>query len=258
MRLNPTFYAGRTLKEGGRLWVRAYHRLEIRGDRPKLDRPVLLVTNHGYGGITDVNAFAAWVVEQELGMDRPLIALGHGMAWKVGGGAFFEGMGGVPASSDTALEAFENGCHVLVIPGGDVEGYKTFQDRDKVVFGGRSGFARLAMRAGVPILPVVTAGAGETLYAISRGERLAKLTGAEKVLRMKAFPVSISLPWGLTAGTVGLMLPYLPLPAKLVTTVLPLMTPDEGEASEHFATRVHSAMQGAMDDMTRHRKFLIG
>lgn len=253
-RKDPRFLGGRLFKRAGIQWVRNYHRLEVRGDLPKLGGPTMFVTNHGFGGITDLNAFAVWAVEQDLKLDRPLVALGHGMAWKVGGGEFFEGFGGVPASSHAAEDAFADGCHVLVIPGGDIEAAKTFSERNKVIFSGRSGFARVAMKAGVPILPVVTAGAGETLYCISRGETLAKVTGASRVLRLKALAVSISVPMGLTVGGP----PYLPLPAKLVTTVLPLMTPNDGETADQLASRVHTEMQSAMDDMTRDRRFLLG
>lgn len=253
-RKDPMFHAGRRLKDVGRKWARTYHRLEVQGDLPRLDGPTLFVANHGFGGITDVNVFATWAVEQDLGLDRPLVALGHGMAWKMGGGAMMEGLGAVPASSDAAHEAFAEGCHVLVMPGGDMESFKPFSERNKVIFSGRSGFARLAMKEGVPILPIVTAGAGETLYVISRGEKLAKITGVERVLRLKALAVTLSVPMGLTVGGS----PYIPLPAKLVTRVLPLMTPQQGESSERFAGRVHRAMQDGMDDMTKDRTPILG
>lgn len=253
-RKDPGFHAGRMMKTMGRMWVQSYHRLEVTGGLPKLDGPTLFVANHGFGGVNDVNVFATWVVERELELDRPLVALGHGMAWKIGGGGFMEGMGAVPASAHAAQDAFDEGCHVIVFPGGDLEAAKSFKDRDKVLFEGRSGFARLAMKAGVPILPMVTAGAGETVFVLSRGEKIAKYTGVERVLRLKALPVTISLPMGLSVGN-G---PYLPLPAKLVTRVLPLMNPQEGESAEAFAKRVHRAMQDGLDDLTRNRKFLRG
>lgn len=253
-RKDPRYHAGRLTKSVGRAWVRTYHRLEVQGTLHRLDQPTLLVANHGYGGVNDVNVFATWVIERELELDRPLVALGHGMAWKIGGGSFMEGLGAVPASATAAQQAFADGCHVIVFPGGDLEAAKAFKDRNKVLFGGRSGFARLAMQAGVPILPIVTAGAGETLFVVSPGDRIAKVSGVERLLRLKTMPVTISAPLGLTVGG-G---PYLPLPAKLVTRVLSLMSPLAGEGAAAFATRVLTSMQEAMDDMTRDRKFLLG
>jgi 1-acyl-sn-glycerol-3-phosphate acyltransferase len=144
-----------------------------------------------------------------------------------------------------------------VFPGGDVDAAKAWDERNLVKFGGRSGFARLATDAGVPIIPIVTAGAGESLFVISSGERLARAIRLDKVLRVKSAPVSISLPWGLSIGAVG-MLPYLPLPTKLVTRVLPAMPPAAGEDAADFAVRVETAMQDALTDMTSGRIPLIG
>jgi 1-acyl-sn-glycerol-3-phosphate acyltransferase len=146
---------------------------------------------------------------------------------------------------------------VLVLPGGDIEAGKPFSDRDRIMFGGRRGFAKLAMDAGVPIVPVVTAGAGESLLVLSSGRRLARALRLDKTLRIKALPVSVSLPWGVNVGAVG-MLPYLPLPTKLDTAVLPAMQPQPGETHEQFGDRVESAMQARLTEMTKDRRPLLG
>ena len=79
----------------------------------------------------------------------------------------------------------------------------------------------------------------------------------DKLLRMKALPTSISLPWGFNVGVVG-MLPYLPLPTKLQTRVLALTTADPGEDAEAYGERIHTAMQDALTEMTSHRRPLLG
>lgn len=84
---------------------------------------------------------------------------------------------------------------MLVLPGGDVEAAKPFAERDRIVFTGRRGFARLVTDAGVPI---VTAGAGESLLVLSSGQRLARALQLDKTLRVKALPISVSLPFGLS------------------------------------------------------------
>jgi 1-acyl-sn-glycerol-3-phosphate acyltransferase len=134
---------------------------------------------------------------------------------------------------------------------------KKFSDRNLIVFGGRSGFAQLAMGEGTPIVPIVTAGAGESLLVLSDGERLARALRLDKLLRVKALPTSISLPWGLNIGAVG-MLPYLPLPTKLHTRVLPATTAEPGEDARHYAERIHTLMQDALTEMTKNRLPLIG
>jgi hypothetical protein len=54
------------------------------------------------------------------------------------------------------------------------------------------------------------------------------------------------------------MLPYLPLPSKLVTRVLAPLRATDGEDAAHFADRVHDAMQRTLDAMTAERTPLLG
>ena len=238
-------------------FVRRYNRLEI-DLRARIPRePVLFVANHGFGGIFDLNVMASNAALEDLELDRPVIFLTHQLAWTLGVGRVIEHIGARPASVESAEEAFAKGEHVMVFPGGDVEAAKSFSHRNEVIFGGRSGFARLAMDQKVPIVPIVTAGAGESLLVLSDGKTLAKKLKLDKLLRIKALPVSLSFPWGLSVGAVG-QLPYLPLPTKLRTTVLPAMKPIKGEDAEAFADRVQSAMQESMTAMTAKRRPLIG
>ncbi|MEH3157229.1 MAG: hypothetical protein PGN29_18715 [Gordonia paraffinivorans] len=78
---------------------------------------------------------------------------------------------------------------------------------------------------------------------LGAGRRLARLARLDRLLRVKSFPLTVSLPWGINVGLVGL-LPYLPLPTKLTTTILPPMRPEPGESVAEYAGRVHSAMAG--------------
>ena len=146
---------------------------------------------------------------------------------------------------------------MLVVPGGDIDAAKSFADRNKIVFSGRRGFAGLAMDAGVPIVPVVTAGAGESLLVLDDGRRLARALRLDSLLRVKALPVTISVPWGLSIGT-GALLPYLGLPTKLRTTVLAPMRSQADESAREFGDRVEEAMQAAMTAMTAGRRPVIG
>jgi 1-acyl-sn-glycerol-3-phosphate acyltransferase len=174
----------------------------------------------------------------------------------LGVGRLIEPLGARPANTQSAQEAFARGEHVAVFPGGDIDAAKAWEDRNLVKFDGRTGFARLAINSGVPIVPIVTAGAGESLFVISSGQRLARALRLDKLLRVKSAPLSVSLPWGIGIGA-G-MLPYLPLPTKLVTRVLPAMPPTAGEDAATYATRVETAMQAALTTMTANRIPLIG
>ncbi|QLL07532.1 1-acyl-sn-glycerol-3-phosphate acyltransferase [Mycobacterium vicinigordonae] len=249
--------AGMVLRRVCIEFVRRYHRLEVQVEPGVLDRPVLFVANHGFGGLFDLNVFAVGAAIEQMGVTRPVTALAHQFSWTVGLGALAEGLGCRPASRDSAREAFAAGHHLLVLPGGDLDAFKSYKDRNRIVFGGRSGFARLAMEHDLQIVPIVTAGAGESLLALSSGQRLARALKLDKTLRLKALPISVSVPWGLNIGAVGL-LPYVPLPTKLSTRVLAPMVPAEGETSDAFAERVQSAMQKSLTDMTKNRRPFLG
>jgi hypothetical protein len=224
-------------------FVRRYHRLEIAATTRSLDQQVLFVANHGFGGIFDLNVFAIFAALDDLQLSRPVTVLTHQLAWTLKVGWLIEPLGA--------------GHHVLVLPGGDVDGFKSFGDRNRILFDGRRGFARLAQEAGVPIVPIVTAGAGESLLVLSDGARLARALRLDTTLRMKRLPVSVSLPWGLNVGGVGL-LPYLPLPTKLHTEVLDPMIQHDDESAGEFGNRVETAMQDSLTAMTAGRRFLFG
>lgn len=237
--------------------VRLYNRLEVTVAQPVPDTPVLFVANHGFGGVIDLNVFAFAAAYDELGLDRELITLTHQIAWTLHAEKLIEPFGARPASQRTALDAFEEGNNVLVFPGGDVDALKSWRHRNDIVFSGRTGFARLAIEAGVPVVPVVTAGAGESLLVLGSGKRLAKALRLDKWLRLKTFPLSVSIPWGVNLGLVGI-LPYVPLPTKLETSVLAPMHPEADETAEEFASRVQSAMQAELDELTKDRRPVIG
>jgi len=245
------------IRRAGVRFVRRYHRLDISAQHPVPDEPALLVANHGFGGIFDLNVLALLATLDELRLARPVTILTHQLAWTLRVGPLIEALGARPASRAIALADLAAGHHVLVLPGGDIEGGKAWPDRNRIVFAGRTGFADIAIQAGVPIVPIVTAGAGESLIVISDGQRLARATGLDKLLRLKALPVSVSLPWGLNIGAVGL-LPYLPLPTKMTTALLPALRPEPNETAPELAARVEAAMQDRLTDMTRHRRYLLG
>ncbi|MUL49671.1 glycerol acyltransferase [Mycobacterium sp. CBMA293] len=238
-------------------YVNGYHRHEILCDAAVPDCPVLFVSNHGFGGLVDLNVLAAVSLRHSGVVPRPTTALVHHMAWTVGVGPLVEALGGHPASRRTAAEAFAAGRNILVFPGGDIDAGKSWRDRNTIVFDGRSGYAALAMEHQVPIVPIVTAGAGESLLVLSDGQRLARALRMPQLLRLKTLPISLSIPWGLSVGAAGL-LPYLPLPTKLVTAVMPPVTPQPDESAAALADRVHRVMQARLDELIAHRIPLLG
>ena len=193
-----------------------YFGSEIRGFNliPK-DKPVLLVGNHSGGVMTPdtCKLLSTWFQERK---DQTLIGLAFDAAFSIPGLApIMRKIGQVPASHANALKALENGCSVLVYPGGAHEVFRPWSDRNQIDFAEHRGFIRLAIKAGVAIVPVVSHGGHNTTMVLSRGEKLAKLFKMDR-LRMTVYPILLQFPWGIsTPGQPGI-----PMPAKITMQVL--------------------------------------
>lgn len=161
----------------------------------------------------------------------------------------FVPMGAVRAHPDNGLRALREGHKVLVYPGGDIDAMRSWSDRHRVIFGPRRGYIRLALRAGAPIVPVVTAGAHETYLVLSDGRRIAERLGTDRLFRVKRWPVALSLPWGLTIGPTP---PHFPWPSRMVMEVLPPVRFDrageEAAADASYVEQCHELVHGAMQD----------
>src|SRR3954463_3793196 len=99
--------------------------------------------------------------------------------------------GVLAASHENAKKAFNLDAPVLVYPGGDYETFRPSWHSDRIEFGGRKGFIRLALEEGVPIVPVGPIGGQEAALFLPRGQRVARLVGLDRLARIKVLPVSV-------------------------------------------------------------------
>jgi 1-acyl-sn-glycerol-3-phosphate acyltransferase len=206
----------RTLPIMGRLF-RTYFRGEVRGlEKIPPEGPVLLVGNHSGGTmIADTFVFTMCFYEH-FGPERRFHQLAHDVAARMPG-LGIRPYGTVRASHENAMRAFAKDAAVLVYPGGDYETFRPSWHSDRIEFGGRRGFIRLALEAGVPIVPVVAIGGQETGLFLTRGERAAQAVGLDKKARIKVLPVSIGPPFGVNLLDLPLRIP---IPAKVTIQVL--------------------------------------
>lgn len=247
----------RTYIKGIQTLMKTWNRLGITIEELPPDEPTLYIANHGWGGAPDLSPMAAMIVIDDLGGDRDLAILIHDINYTVfGAGYWTDHIGTIPGSMENALNAFAQGKNILLLPGGDRDGLKPFKDRNKVNFFGNHGFVELARRAGVPIVPIVTAGAGETLYGVD-GTKLAQRLKLDKTARLNSVPISVSIPWGVNVGFAG-VLPWFPLPSKLETIVLPSIRVKDDDDVDEFALALQERMQQEMDKMTKGRIPIVG
>jgi 1-acyl-sn-glycerol-3-phosphate acyltransferase len=202
------------------LWMLAslYFRADVRGlqNIPE-EGPVLLVGNHSGGNLTPDTHVFTLAFSTYFGVERGFYQLAHNLVLSMPGLGMLRRYGTVAATPENADQALDVGAALLVYPGGDYEVHRPTWESGRVDFGGRRGFIRLAQRKRVPLVPVVAIGGQETALFLSRGERLAKLLGLDRMLRLKVLPISLALPWGLNVGD---MLGHIPLPAKITIQVL--------------------------------------
>jgi len=222
----------------------------------------LYVGNHS-GGMMTVDSFLFFgEVFEARGMGDMPYGLGHEVAIQVPGiHQVVVPLGAVRASHENALRVFAREQKVMVYPGGDVDNQRPYRHRNRIVFGGRTGYIRLALRAGVPIIPVVCAGGHETLIILDDMRWAARLFRTGRWLRLNAIPVNLSVPWGLTVGPV---FPFLPLPSRILMEVLePIAFERTGEEAaddagyvRQCADRVEGAMQATLDRLAEERRQL--
>lgn len=233
-----------------------YHRCEVRGIEKIPDGPALLVANHN-GGLNPVDGLFLVEYYRRRGYDRPVYVLAHDMLFRIKKVAqVLESVGVIRARRGQARSLLESGHKVLVFPGGDVESMRPFRDRRRIVLAERQGFARLALRAGVPIVPVVSAGSHETMVVVTRGHRLARLLRLQKWARISSLPLVLAAPWGVLFGPTC-ALPYIPLPSKVTFQVgdplslveRPCSEPEANMRAQGVYDRVEGVMQSILDSL---------
>ena len=230
-----------------------YYDPEIHGfDRLPESGPFVVVGNHS-GGIymPDYWAFLhRWV--QERGPEAPIYSMAFDFSFTLPGSDLFRKLGSVPASCENATRLLQRGDPVIAYPGGDSEDYRPWTERHRVELRGRTGFVRLALRHGVPIVPLVAHGSHDTIVVLARGDEVARRLGLKR-LRINVMPVVLGFPWGIAP----VQLPTLPLPAKVTARVCePIDWSDLGpEAADDPATvrgcyeEVLGRMQANLDEL---------
>jgi 1-acyl-sn-glycerol-3-phosphate acyltransferase len=242
----------------------SWFRSEVRGlDRLPRQGPFLVVGNHSGGQIPPdlpVLLTAWW---KARGEDEPVYALFHSFFLGLPGvGSVMRRAGAVDAAPDSAEAVLRNGGILIDFPGGDYEVFRPWWERNRIEFGGRLGFVRLALRTGVPVVPAVSVGAHETLVVLARGQALARVLRIDRLFRIKVMPLVVGPPFGLVPGGV----PTVPLPAKITVEVgEPLdwasrygpEAADDDDVVQACYEEITATMQGILDRLAAERRLPV-
>ena len=123
------------------------------------DRPVLLAGNHTVMGLLDAPLMVLGL-HDHLGMF--VRSLGDHIHFRIPGwGALLARYGVVEGDRDACRALMRAGESILVFPGGAREVFKRKGEKYHLIWGHRTGFARLAIEHGYPIVPFAAVGAEE-------------------------------------------------------------------------------------------------
>jgi 1-acyl-sn-glycerol-3-phosphate acyltransferase len=229
---------------------RSWFRVEWEGlEKIPTQGGALLIANHA-GAIPHDAPVIMHGIESELG--RPVYGMADYFFRTVPViGTMWSRTGGVVANPNNAYRLLrEQGQLALVFPEGSKGPSKRFDQRYQLRRFGRGGFVEIAMRAGVPIIPIAVVGSEETMPILFRIPALGRL------LHLPYFPVTVNM---VAMGPLGIVVP---LPAKLRLRVMDPVTfdvpPDLGRYSRskvmEAAESIRADLQETVYDLLSERR----
>lgn len=202
-----------------------YFRVQTSGwENIPSNEKVLLVGSHNGGLSAPDMIMMMYDWFKRFGTERPVYGLMHPSAWKVSPqvAQIAAKMGAIVAHPKMGYKALRSGASVLVYPGGAKDVFRPHYLRDRIYFDNNQAFIKLALREEVPIVPVISHGAHDTLIVLADIYDIIKqlhdwgmpwLFGIDPEI----FPIYLGLPWGVSVGP----LPNIPLPTTIHTRVCP-------------------------------------
>ncbi|MEW5856096.1 MAG: lysophospholipid acyltransferase family protein [Cyanobacteriota bacterium] len=222
---------------------------------------VLVVGSHNGGLASPDTSMFLYDWFRRFGYERLAYGLMHPSAWKTPIFAVPAAqVGALIAHPKIAIAALQRGASVLVYPGGAEDMFRPYNQRHQIHFAGRKGFIKLALREEVPIVPIISHGAHETLIVLADFyQQVRQLHEWGFPWKLDAetgvFPLYLGLPWGVGIGPI----PNFPLPVQIHTRVLaPIVFERYGRAAASDRAYVNACyekvctqMQLALDGLVR-------
>jgi 1-acyl-sn-glycerol-3-phosphate acyltransferase len=207
-----------------------------------LTGPILFVGNHTLFGVLDVGFLFG-----EIFVRRGLYVRGLGdhLHFEVPGWAnLVRKLGVVEGTPENCAELFRRKESVLVFPGGGREVAKRKGELYKLKWENRMGFARLAIRHGVPIVPFASVGVEDAFDIVLDGDEILERTPLGQVF--DRFGLRRNVMWPIVKG---LGPTPLPRPERLYFDLRPVIDTARfgGDASDENATLLRDEVKGAIE-----------
>jgi 1-acyl-sn-glycerol-3-phosphate acyltransferase len=207
-------------------------RLEEAERIPK-EGPALVVGNHSVFGL---DAFVLGALFAERG--RMPYWLGDRILFRFAPGRrAMEAVGCVEGAHHMAVRLLGEGHLVVVYPGGILDSAKGTEERHKLQWRDRTGFARVALEARAPIVPVAVLGMDDALSIVAHEPVLGRAIFGDP---RYDFPIVV--------GRWGLPLPRrVPVTAHALEAVEPQGDAGREEDVWRLRERVRERLQGRLD-----------
>ncbi len=135
----------------------------------------------------------------------------HPYAWKINPSLarLAEKTGAIEAHPKMALAALQKNASVLIYPSGAQDVFRPHTQRYKINFAGRKSFIKLALKQEIPIIPIISTGAHDTLIVLVDLYGIAQQLNQMGMpclfdLDPQVFPIYLGLPWGVGIGPLPL------------------------------------------------------
>lgn len=239
-----------------------YFRVQTSGwDHIKPDERVLFVGSHNGGLAAPDMGMVMYDWFRRFGVERPVYGLMHPKVWQVSPplAQLVVKAGAIIAHPKMAYAALRSGASVLVYPGGAEDVFRPHNLRHKIYFAGRQGFIKLALRENVPIVPVISVGAHDTLIVLADLYKVVRQLHEWGMpwlfdIDPEVFPIYLGLPWGLGIGP----LPDIPLPVTIHTRVCsPIVFERYGRRAASDRQYVHECYELVVNQMQQELDYLV-
>ncbi len=224
-----------------------YHRFEVQGFENLTGAGAALVVGYHGRPIAYDLCMLSVMVHDRLGYLPHGIF--HGTFGKVPALRWFiEGLGCVFGDGEMVPEVIRRGEHIITVPGGTREAYRSCLQRYRVNWGQRTGYLRMAIKYGLPLIPTAASGVDDAYIGLNDGYRLSKRLG-----------VPLGIPLWLGLGPLGPCPVSLPFPVKISQIVGEPITdtaegkidPGDNEALAALHAEVTAKVQGLVDRARR-------
>ena len=185
---------------------------------------VMLIGSHN-GGLAAPDTLAMtyeWF--HQFGTERLIYALMDSRMWRVMPAVARLGVhvGAIRTEPRMAIAALQRGASLAIYPGGAKDVFRPYALRHQILLNGNQGFVKLALAYEVPIVPMISHGAHETLIVLAEIYDHIKAIAPGKIpwplgIDPSVMPIYLGWPWGLVIGP----LPNIPFPRPIHTRICP-------------------------------------